>query len=115
MAEQEGQALVQGQLEAYNAKDLDKFCSYFHDQIVVTDLISAKQACSGMAQFRAIYENFFTSAPNATVQIKSRIIQPTAILDEELVTGAPRYPDGLHIVAIYGFRDSKIDRVWFTR
>ena len=36
-------------------------------------------------------------------------------IDEEWVTGALKYPNGLHAVAIYGFRDELIDRVWFAK
>lgn len=115
MTDHEKIALVQGQLEAYNLKDTDRFCSYFHDEIVVTDLISAKETCRGMDRYREIYGNAFLNAPNARVEIKSRIIQSSSVIDEELLTGSPRYPNGHHIVAIYAFRDGKIDRVWFTR
>jgi len=48
-------------------------------------------------------------------EIKSRVILTDSVVDEEWITGAAKYPEGLHAVAIYAFRDGLIDRVWFTR
>ena len=36
-------------------------------------------------------------------------------LDEEWITGAARYPDGLHAVATYAFQDRLIKQIWFAR
>jgi hypothetical protein len=68
-----------------------------------------------MDAFKNVYRDLFEKSPALYCELKSRIVLETAVIDEEMVTGIPRYPNGLHAVAIYGFRDGKIDRVWFPR
>jgi hypothetical protein len=36
-----------------------------------------------------------------------------SIIDEGLIFGPPLFSEGLRAVAIYGFRDGFIDKVWF--
>lgn len=106
-------ALVQGQLEAYNNFDIDKFCSFYHPEIIVTELLENKILSDGIVKFRTNYEQLFSKYPNQKCILKSRIVAGDAIVDEELILHRPAYPDGLHAVAIYSFRDNLIDRVWF--
>jgi len=47
------------------------------------------------------------------MHFKSQIILDELIIDEECTEWRPTYPDGLHAVAIYSFRDNLIDRVCF--
>lgn len=106
--------LVEAQLQAYNARDLDAFCRCYHKDIVVMNLLSRKVTCEGLGAFKEIYRKLFES-PGLKCTIKSRIVLDEAVIDEEWVLGIPRFPNGLHVVAIYGFRDELIDRVWFPR
>ncbi|MNL67688.1 hypothetical protein D3C87_1922990 [compost metagenome] len=68
-----------------------------------------------MERFREGYKGLFSSSPNLFCDIKSRIVLEESVIDEEFVTGAAKYPQGLHAVAIYAFRDGLIDRIWFPR
>jgi hypothetical protein len=115
MTQQEMEALAQGQLDAYNRRDLEKFCAYYHPEVMVVDLISGETTCKGMAEFAARYQQRFSASPNLHADLKSRIVLDSSVVDEEYVTGAAQFPGGLHAVAIYGFRDGLIDRVWFSR
>ena len=107
--------LVDRQLKSYNLGDLDGFCECYHSEVKVEFLISKKPGSTGIEIFRERYKNLFASSPQLRCELKNRIILETAILDEEFVTGAKAFPDGLHTTAIYGFRDGLIDRVWFAR
>lgn len=115
MTKTEMENLVQRQLEAYNRRDLEGFCACYHREVKIVTLITGQQSCDGMDNFREIYRGLFDSNPNLRCELKSRIVLDAAVIDEEAVTGAARYPDGLHAVAIYGFRDKLIDRIWFPR
>lgn len=106
-------ALVQGQLEAYNDGDLDRFCSYYHPEVSIQNLVENQIICSGMDQFRSIYINLFRKYPEQKCILKSRIIKDESIIDEELVLGRPEFPEGLHAVAIYSFKEDRIHKVWF--
>lgn len=107
--------LVERQLAAYNARDIDAFCSCFHPTVTVINLVSNKKSCEGIQQFREIYQKLFSSTPKLHCELVSRIVLDEAIIDEEIVTGLPNYSDGLHAVAIYSFADCLINRVWFPK
>ncbi len=108
-------ALVQGQLDAYNARDIEKFCSFFHPEITTFSLSPYEQRPPGMDNFRKGYGAMFAASPGLHCKLLSRIVMEEMILDEEWVTGSVKYPDGVHATAIYAFRDGLIDRVWFAR
>lgn len=107
--------LAQRQLDAYNERDLDAFCACYHSQVQIHLMLSGKTTCTSMEQFREIYHNLFSTSPNLHCELKSRIVLDAAVIDEEFVSGSSRYPDGVHALAIYGFRDGLIDRIWFPR
>ncbi len=115
MTKQEMETLAQSQLEAYNRRDLDAFCSCFHDEVKILNLVSDETRCSGKTRFREGYRHLFESSPQLHCEIRSRIVLDSAVIDEEYVTGSAKYPNGIHAVAIYGFRDGLIDRVWFPK
>jgi hypothetical protein len=105
--------LVEKQLENYNRGDIEGFCACFHDEIRVEFLISRRPGIQGMTDFKAGYQKQFRENPDLRCELKSRIVLDGAIIDEERVTAAKAFPNGLHTTAIYGFRDGLIDRVWF--
>lgn len=115
MTKDQMEQIVQRQLDAYNRRDLINFCECYHSEVKVVNLISNQVICDGIERFKEIYKGLFESSPNLNAQIKSRLVLDSAIIDEEFVSGASKYPNGLHAVAIYGFRDGKIDHVWFPR
>ena len=106
-------SLVQAQLDAYNRRDLKNFCECYHPEVIVKLLMENTTLIQGMRDFIDSYENLFQLHPEQLCQLKSRIITADSIIDEEFITGRANHPDGLHAVAIYGFRDDLIDRVWF--
>ncbi|HVJ63622.1 MAG TPA: nuclear transport factor 2 family protein [Bdellovibrionota bacterium] len=114
MSPQEMTAVVQDQLDAYNARDIDAFCACFHEEVEIYELYTGKLSGRGMAEFRARYQALFASSPLLHCELKSRIVLSSTVLDEEWVTGSQKYPNGIHAVAVYAFRDGKIDRVTFA-
>jgi hypothetical protein len=115
MTKDQMESLVQRQLEAYNRRDLEKFCAQYHPEVVATNLMTGETLCRGMVQFTAVYDQRFSGSPELHCELKSRIVLEWCIIDEEYVTGVAQFPQGLHACAIYGFRDGRIDRVWFCR
>jgi len=115
MTKLEMENLAQRQLEAYNQRDLKAFCDCYHPEVHVMNLISNEVHCTNKIQLEASYQELFSSSPKLHCELKSRIVLDTTIIDEEWVSGSSRYPKGVHAVAIYGFRDGLIDRVWFPR
>lgn len=107
--------LVQGQLVAYNKKDLDAFCNYFHPDVEVYRLNQNEMTCRGIETFKGLYQNRFSENPNLLCEIKHRTVLQNTILDEEWITGVEGVPTPGHVVAIYAFRDNLIAQVWFAR
>jgi hypothetical protein len=107
--------LAQGQLDAYNQRDLEKFCLHYHPNVTAYRLATGEVICQGMAAFREVYRSRFDGSPRLHCELKSRIVLADSVLDEEWVTGVEGASAPSHVVAIYGFEDNLISKVWFTR
>lgn len=122
MTEADKLNLVQRQLEAYNKRDLDLFCSYFHDQVEVYRINKINQLSDfqtqqnpvGIEKFRETYRDLFTRFPELHCHLKSRIVLNDCIIDEEQVFYS-QSDNQLHAIAIYKFKDQKIYQIWFAR
>lgn len=116
MTKEEMINLAQEQLDAYNRRDLEAFCKFFHPEVKVYRLgETIEQTCSDMNTFREIYRKRFDSNPELHCELRSRIVLNNSVLDEEWVTGVTGATAPSHVVAIYGFRDGLISSVYFTR
>ncbi|QYU66403.1 nuclear transport factor 2 family protein [Leptolyngbya sp. 15MV] len=133
--------VVQAQLDAYNARDIDGFVRTFAADAVCYDLEAlasivpdpatgalpippaAAVRCAGHAGIRARYGEQFRRAPAQRSDVVSRSLiaprsGPAYVLDLEFITGSVG-PDGsaspaFHLVAIYRVARGLIDRAWFT-
>lgn len=115
MTKLERTALAQAQLEAYNRHDLNAFCACYHPEVKVVSLADDRVISHGIDEFREKYRIRFSSSPELRCELKSRIVLEASVIDEELVSGSSGTTGTSHVVAIYGFRDGLIDRVWFQR
>jgi putative hydrolase of HD superfamily len=103
---------TEGQLIAYNARDVDAFVPWFTEDVVVEDAMGAR-IVSGRAELRERYAPMFVNYPALNAAIVSRIRVGEFVLHEESVTG--RQPEPEHVVAIYRVRGGLIDHVRFIR
>lgn len=105
--------VVQAQLDAYNAQDLDAHCACFADDITVADLNGAV-TIQGMAAYRAKYVQVFADFPQNQARLVNRISVGDTVIDHEDVS---RGPDGprFQVIAIYTLADGKIARVDFVK
>ncbi len=102
-------SIVQKQLNAYNARNLDAFMETYHDDVELYDF-PGTLLCKGKEQMRKQYE-FLNQVPNLHCEIKSRIIQGNIIIDQESVTGFGSKP--LEATAVYHVENNKIKKVYF--
>lgn len=105
--------IVQRQLNAYNARDLDAFVATYHPDArfyVFPDTLLGE----GHAGMREVYGRMFAETLNLHAHVPRRIAMGNYVIDEEVVTGQP---DGatIHATAIYEVRDGLIARVWFIQ
>ena len=99
--------IVQRQLDAYNARDIDAFmATYAEDaqQFEYPDILLA----SGAAEIRARSSARFQE-PNLHAKLLKRIVMGHVVIDHEEVTRT--FPEGrgkIALVAIYEVREGKI-------
>ena len=65
--------IVQGQLDAYNAQDLDAHCAHFADDVVVAGL-NGEVARTGIDAYRAFYAKTFAEFPKNKATLLNRIV-----------------------------------------
>jgi uncharacterized protein (TIGR02246 family) len=80
--------VVQRQVEAYNAHDLDGFCACYSQDVVVLDA-DGNEMLRGMEPFREQYRQLFEG--DAVAEIVARVSAGRWVVDHEMV----RLADGL--------------------
>ncbi len=106
-------AVVQRQLDTYNAQDVDGFAAVFaEDAQIFRNIGDIEPAMTGRAAIRATYDKLFKDHPQNTSTLIGRMVQGDYVLDHELITGRDQE---LRIVAIYEVRGGLIQRAWFVR
>lgn len=106
------EAVVQRQLEAYNARDVEALLATYAEDAEQFEHPSTLVA-RGSAQMRERLALRFQE-PNLHARLLSRIVMENLVIDHEEVTRS--FPEGtgkLEMVAIYEVRDSRIARAWF--
>ena len=102
--------IVQRQVEAYNARDLDRFVATYADDIRIFRMPAAEPAISGKAQLAEAYRARF-SVPALHADIVARIVLGNKVIDHERVRGIRQHP--IEALAIYEVSSDLIQPVWF--
>lgn len=108
-------ALVQRQLDAYNAHDLEAFIATYSPEIEVFDISdAASPQMAGIPAMREAYGGMFASLPNLHCDLGNRIADGAFVIDHEICAmGAPGNPPQ-RAIAIYQVESGLIRRVWFA-
>ena len=106
-------AVVPEQLEAYNARDIERFVACYAADVRVIDLPAGTVRLNGKAAFAEAYRRQFSRYPEQRATIVSRQVAGDFVIDTEYVTGNFDRPPA-HVVAMYHVRDGLIQTVWFT-
>ena len=113
-AEPTAEAVVQKQLEAYNAHDLEAFAATYAEDIELINLPDGVFV-RGMAQLRERYGKAFADSM-LHAEIVNRIVVGNTVVDHERVRR--RFPEGpgtIEAIAVYLVEGGKIAKVWFRR
>jgi hypothetical protein len=109
----ENETIVQRQLDAYNAKDIDAFMAcwagdakiFAHPDTLLAD---------GAAAIRARHEIRFRE-PNLYGRLLQRMSAGNTVVDREVVTRTfPEGPGRVDVIAIYELAAGRIARAWFV-
>ena len=105
------EAVVQRQLEAYNARDIDALIAIYTADAQMFEH-PAKLIASGSSALR---ERFLTrfKEPNLYAQLLKRLVMENRVIDHERVTRTfPDGPGSVELVMIYEVQNEKIARAW---
>ncbi len=106
-------SLIERQLDAYNAQDLDAHCACFAADVIVAN-VGEEPNLRGIEAYRARYENLFGEFPQNRAEALSRTVIGDKVIDHERVWRSPDVTP-FEVLAIYSFRDGLIARVDFVR
>jgi hypothetical protein len=105
--------VVQAQLDAYNAQDIDEFAEVFaEDAEIFMNIGDQEPAMKGREEIRERYGRMFKENPQNKSTLMGRMVQGNFVFDHELITGRE---NAFRIVAIYEVRNEMIQRAWFVR
>jgi hypothetical protein len=102
---------VQRQLEAYNARDLERFVAEYADDVQVFRPPASEPVLSGKQAFGAHYAKNRFTLPNLHARVVNRMVSGDVVVDHEEVTGIGDAP--VHAIAVYKVVDGRIRTVWF--
>jgi hypothetical protein len=103
--------IVQKQLDAYNARDIEGFLATYASDIKLYNFPNTLRT-DGVAAMRKGYGSYFESTPDLHAEIKNRMVIGNTVIDEEEVTANG---NKFNAVAIYEIENGKISKVTFVR
>ena len=110
------QDLVQRQLNAYNARDIEAFLATYAPDVVIQTLPQGPTAPTGLEFIRQRWGAQFKNKPDAAVRILHRIVQGSFVIDQEqFVHRWDLSQQSLAGTAVYEVQNGLIDRVWFLK
>lgn len=104
--------LVERQLKAYNAKNIDAFLEPYADDVELYEFPD-KMVSKGKDAMRKDYEGMFKNIANLHCDIVGRIVQGNIIIDKESISGMGK--NKFEATAIYHIEKNKIKKVYFIQ
>lgn len=103
--------LVQRQLDAYNAHDLDAFVDCFGDDVRLFRMPAETPGTVGKPALRAFYAEHRFSIPALRAELLARIAAGDKVVDHERIHGLGEAPT--EMLAVYRVYGDVIADVWF--
>ena len=103
---------AQRQLDAYNARDLERFVQEYTDDVVVYRLPATEPVLQGKAAFAAHYAANRFNLPGLHAELVNRMVLGNKVIDHERVTGVQSTAS--EVAAVYEVTPAGIAKVWFV-
>jgi hypothetical protein len=103
--------IVQRQLDAYNAHDLDAFTACFSDDVRLYRMPEPTPNTIGIEALRTFYAEHRFSIPTLRAELVNRIAFGDKVADHERIHGLSERP--VEMMAVYQVRDGAIVNAWF--
>lgn len=107
------EVLVQQQLNAFNAGNIDAFLAPYSDSIELYSFPN-QLIGKGKEMMRKQYGATFNQFPDLHCEIKGRIINGNTVVDHESISGMGQR-ENMEAIAIYEIKDGKIVKAYFVR
>ncbi|WP_199535786.1 nuclear transport factor 2 family protein [Dyella psychrodurans] len=105
--------VVQAQVDAYNAHDIDAFAACYAENVTITNLSGEHKVIKGVQALKSAYA-FLAKVPKEFhVEIVQRVVTGPTVVDKERVVGLPAGKGRPDAMAVYEVRNGKILNVWF--
>lgn len=102
---------VQRQLDAYNARDLERFVAEYSDDVQVFRPPATEPVLSGKPAFAAHYAKHRFALPGLHAELVDRLVCGSTVVDHERITGLQE--DVVEAIAVYRVSGAHIRAVWF--
>ena len=109
-ARSSAEAPVRRQLEAYNARDLDRFLAEFRDDIRVYRPPAPEPAIVGKEAFGEFYATQRFNRPGLHAEVLNRMVLGNKVIDHERITGVRDEP--IEMAVAYQVVDGLIAAIW---
>jgi len=104
--------VVQDQVEAYGARDIDAFLATYASDAKLWRHPNGELIAEGHEAMRETYSTMFEASPGLKIHIQQRTTIGEFVIDLELVSGM-RGSEPVRAVAIYQVQGGLISNVWF--
>jgi hypothetical protein len=106
------EAVVQRQLDAYNARDIDALMATYAEDIELFEH-PAKLLAKGAAQVRE-RQGIRLAEPNLHAKLIQRMVMGNIVIDQEVVTRTFAEGTGrIELIATYQVLEARIAKAWF--
>jgi uncharacterized protein (TIGR02246 family) len=103
--------VVDAQIDAYFARNLERFVACYAPEAVITNA-SGDVLAEGHDSIREMYRGLFKDSPQLAGRIVNRIVVGSFVADHEEVEGfnMPGSPSSIQAIAVYQVSDGRISR-----
>jgi hypothetical protein len=101
---------VQRQLEAYNARDLERFLAEYDDAVLAFRPPAGEPALAGKAAFAAFYQAERFNRPQLHAELVNRMVFGNTVIDHERIFGVREEP--FEVAVVYKVVDGLIACTW---
>jgi len=104
------ESVVQRQLDAYNARDLEGFLASFGEEVRVYRPPATDFALVGTAAIGSFYAMPRFNRAGLHADVLNRVVLGNKVIDHERISGVGERP--FEVVIVYEVIDERIRRVW---
>lgn len=104
------ESIVQLQLDAYNARDLERFVACYSERIQVFRPPAAEAVLRGKAAFADFYATQRFNRPGLHARLVNRMVLGRRVIDHERIVGVGDAP--IEMAVVYEVVEGLIETVW---